>query len=363
MRSFRTFAALLLVSVFLAACEDPEGIDGMAAEEPRLVLTVPVQPLEAAYPALAGVVAPRMSSQLGFPMLGRLMSREVSVGDRVDAGDLLATVDATGLVSAVESARADLRAAQAQLENAAGAHERQSVLSRTGTTSQAMLEASELQLKTARTRVESATANLAQAQDQLDNARLVAGFESVVIAVSAEVGQVVAPGSPVITLARPDQHDVVVDVPERLVARLEPGSGFSIALELDSDLRVKGRVSEIAPEADSATRLHRIRIALENPPAVFRFGTTVLVRPDVPRDNVLFAIPASALLQSGSDASVWVVDPQTAAVSQRKVIAVERENGFVIVSQGLDAGELVVTAGVRSLEQGQVVRLDRENGS
>ncbi|MCO6389339.1 efflux RND transporter periplasmic adaptor subunit [Aliihoeflea sp. 40Bstr573] len=352
-------AAVAVLAALLAACgEERTGQSDPGEDVPPLALTVVITPSRGDDLILAGAVMPQASSQLGFPMLGRLMSHEVSVGDVVRRGDPLAALDSTGLAAALEAARADLRSAQAQLENASDTHERQQTLGASGTVPPAALEAAELQLKTARAKVESATAGLSQARDQLANAQLVAGFDGVVTAVSGEIGQVVAAGSPVVTLARPELHDAVVDMTERLLSGLRIGDTFEAALEIDPAITAQGRIREIAPAADAATRLHRVRIALDEPPAAFRFGTTVLVRPVAPR-AALPSVPATAVIEGEDGAFVWIVEQQDRRVSRRAIVIAERAGDRVTVEEGLDMGERVVVAGVRSLVEGQAVRVSK----
>jgi RND family efflux transporter MFP subunit len=175
--------------------------------------------------------------------------------------------------------------------------------------------------------------------------------------VSGEVGQVVAAGSPVVTLAMPELRDTVVDIPERFLSGVRIGDMFETTLEIDPTITVQGRVREIAPAADATTRLYRVRIALDGPSPAFRFGTTVLVRPVAPHAAALLSVPATAVVEDEDGAFVWVVEPQGHTVSRRKIAIAQRDGDRVTVRQGLRGGERVVVAGLRSLSEGQAVRV------
>ena len=118
-----------------------------------------------------------------------------------------------------------------------------------------------------------------------------------VTAVSADVGQVVSPGQSVVTVARPDVREAVVDVGPDFPVALQVDLPFSVSLQLAPAIHVAGRIREIAPEADRMTRMRRIRIALLDPPPSFRLGSTVTATLSEAQSKDLH-VPASALLNS-----------------------------------------------------------------
>ena len=85
----------------------------------------------------------------------------------------------------------------------------------------------------------------------------------------------VQPGQTIVTVARPDIREAVVDLPESIGRDLRPEARFDIALQVDPSVRAAGTVREIAPQADPATRTLRVRITLDSPPESFRLGTTI----------------------------------------------------------------------------------------
>ena len=146
--------------------------------------------------------------------------------------------------------------------------------------------------------VARAQANLTKALEQLGHAQLKAEFAGVVTAVSADVGQVVSPGQTVVTVARPDVREAVVDVGPDFPVALQLGLSFTVGLQLLPTIQAEGRIREIAPQADDATRMRRIRIALIDPPSSFRLGSTVTATLSKLQNEVL-RIPASAILHQG----------------------------------------------------------------
>ena len=153
---------------------------------------------------------------------------------------------------------------------------RKRTLITTDATTKATLENAEQERAAAHASVIRAQDDLIKANEQLGYTQLKSGFAGVVTAVGAEVGQVVSPGQSVVTVARPDIREAVVDIGPDFPVPLRTGLRFTVSLQLDPTIHVDGQVREIAPQADFATRTRRVRITLNNPPENFRLGTTVM---------------------------------------------------------------------------------------
>ena len=243
-----------------------------------------------------GAVQPRYKTNLGFRVLGRLTARPVYVGDLVAKDRPLAPSIPRPSSSRYASAKAELTKAEALLATAIGDRgaaadphhrptprqsRRWTMPSRRGPAPQAS--------------VAHAQANLTKAIEQLGYAQVKADFAGVVTAVGAEVGQVVSPGQSVVTVARPDIREAVVDIGEDFPVPLEIGLPFTVGLQLLPAVQVEGQIREIAPQADPVTRLRRVRIALNNPPESFRLGSTVTAKLGKAQSPTL-RVPASAVL-------------------------------------------------------------------
>lgn len=354
----RRWAITLLVATgALSACTGEE-----AAAPPEIirpVLSTVVEPRGQTQVGFTGTVEPQVSASLAFRLLGRVVSREVDVGDIVAKGATIAALDPSAQQLQVQGARADLASAQAQFANASASEERQKALLDSKNTPQAVYDAAVQARDSAQAAVEQAQAALAKAQEQLGYSQLFSDFDGVVTAVGAEVGQVVSPGQTIVTVARSDMREAVVDIPDQMTDLLQPGVEFAVALQAAPTITALGKVREVAPQSDAATRTRRVRLSLANPPQSFRLGSTITAKRDASVAQTI-VLPASALLEDGGSTSVWVVDPKAMTVGLRPIQVAMQAPGYFTVTGGLEPGARVVTAGVHSLTQGQKVKLDVE---
>jgi RND family efflux transporter MFP subunit len=354
-RSFSLVAALALLS---GCGQSSPAEDGGL----RPVKSVVAKAEQSARLSFAGTVQARVETSLGFRTLGRVLSRKVDVGDLVRKGDVLAEIDPLALQLAVTGSEADLRNAEAQLQNAELTEKRKRMLAARNVGSVADLELAEQGLKSAEANVAKAQASLDKAREQLGYAQLKAEFDGVVIATSVEVGQTVTTGQPVLTLAQLGPRDVVVDIPEAQLGPLRLGSRFTVALQLDDALRTSGILREIGPEADADTRTHRLKIAIDDAPEVFRLGSVVTVAAMSDQPGSTIVLPSSAIVDKGGKENVWVIDSTKHTVSLRPVRLDAQSAGIprVRIVSGLLEGEEVAVAGVNELSEGQKVRLEKE---
>ena len=360
LKRISTSLPLLLSLSLLAGC-DQNSVAGEQAD-PRPVKVVIAATERDKTASSPGVVRARIETDLAFRTLGRMVSRKVDVGDLVHKGDVLAEIDPLTLQLAVRSAEADLRNAQAQLENAATTEVRKRKLVESNAASVSDHDLAEQQLKSAAANAARATASLAKAHEQLGYAALRAEFDGVVTATSAEMGQTVSAGQPVLKLARLEERDVVVDVPQAQFARLRLDDRFNVALQLDSRIQATGVVREIAPQADPNTRTYRLKIGIDQAPDIFRLGAVVTATPLGEEKKQAITLPLSAIRHEGGASQVWVVDRPTAQVALR-VVELDGPASAprsVLVQSGLREGEEVVVAGADDLVDGQKVKLGQE---
>ncbi|QQP92940.1 efflux RND transporter periplasmic adaptor subunit (plasmid) [Skermanella sp. TT6] len=338
----------------LAACGDDEE---SAAEPIRPVRVVTVEKREAGETVtLTGQVQAQEEVSLSFRVGGRMIERPVNVGDRVEAGQVIARLDPESARNALQTARANLTAAMGQLTRVRNDYERQETLLAQGWTTRARYDQALEARQSAEAQLDAAQAQFNNAEDQLGYTELVADSAGSVTARGAETGEVVAAGRMIVQLARQGGRDAVFDVPARLIQSAPADPVITVALASDPAVSTTGRVREVAPQADPVTRTFQIRIGLHDPPEAMRLGSTVVGSMQLGGGGAI-EIPASALTQSNRQPAVWIVDPASGTVALRNIDVDRFDLARVVVAQGLEPYDVVVTAGVQALRPGQQVRI------
>jgi len=310
--------------------------------------------------SLTGQIQAKDQANLAFRIGGRLQERNVTVGDPVTPGQIVAKIEPQDYQNALRSAEADLASAQAVLANAQHAEGRQSELLSKGFATRAQYDQAEQQMKTAQAQVDSAQARLKNAKDNLTYTELKSDVAGSVTAKGAEPGEVVAAGRMVLQVARQGGRDAVFNVPSQLIRRSPKNPEVTVALSDDPGVIATGHVREVAPQADAATGTYVVKVGLDNPPDIMRLGATIIGRVRIQSEPVI-QLPGTALTQSEGKPAVWVVDPNKKTVSLLPVIVDHYDTSSIVVTDGLSDGDIVVTAGVQALRPGQAVRLF-ENG-
>jgi RND family efflux transporter MFP subunit len=356
-------SSLAVLAIALAAA----GCGAEAAKEPevRPVSTLVVAPKAMADDRRAvGEIKPRHESDLGFRVAGKIVARTAEIGQEVKKGQVLAKLDEQDYRNKLQSAEADIAAAEAVQAEAESAEGRSRKLLDQGHTTRANYDVAVKNLRSAEAKLASAKAALQLAKDQLAYAELRADFDGVVTAVGGEPGQVINVGQMIVRLARPEDKDAVFAIAESVFGRQKPETPPELIVSLLSNpaISTEGVVREISPVADAATRTYQVKVALKNPPEQMRFGASVMGRLKAASAPVI-VLPGSALFDKGGKPAVWVVDKAKGVVVLRAVTIVRYETDSVIVSGGLEPGDIVVTAGVNRLREGQIVRLLAEGAT
>jgi RND family efflux transporter MFP subunit len=359
--STRTIASRLLLVGALAAALGACSKQEAQAPAPRPVIAQ-VAAAKAAEGAnvYSGEVRARYENDLAFRVGGKVVARFVDVGATVRKGDQLARLDPQDAQLNVESARQTLAAAEADYVLAKAELERYRELRVKQYVSQAVLDARETTFNTSKARLEQARAQAQVARNQSSYTTLVAEADGVITAVNVEAGQVVSAGQAVMRFARPEEKEVAISVPETRLGELRDANRILIALWAAPDKPYAGRIREIAPNADPATRTFAAKISFVAPDAAVKLGMTANVAIGDRAAHEVITLPLTALTETEGKPAVWVVDPHTSKVNLRPVaVGAYRENG-VVVRDGLRAGEIVVTAGVHKLVPGETVRVVSE---
>jgi multidrug efflux system membrane fusion protein len=305
---------------------------------------------------LAGTVVPRIESTLGFRVAGKIVQRSVDVGAAVKPGDVIAVLDPADYQLAVDNARAALASAEADHVRAKADHERYLNLRGSMAFVPQTLDQRQSLASTALARVDQAKSQLASAENNLAYTVLRADAPGVVTAVQAEVGQVMAQGQGVVRLARTDELEILVGVPEHRLKVVRAAQGARFELWSDPGRRHAARLRELSPSADPVTRTFAARFSVVEPPQFIGLGMTATLGFERPDAIPVAEVPLSAIFQRGTQPAVWVVDRDTGTVELRPVAIARWRDDTAAILSGVKEGELIATAGVHKLETGQKVK-------
>ncbi|WP_246703539.1 efflux RND transporter periplasmic adaptor subunit [Rhizobium sp. P28RR-XV] len=347
--------AIAALAVFLAACSD----ETPSPKTPRSIraMTVTSELLGETF-SQTGEIRARYEIPMSFRLDGLLVKR-IDVGSAIKAGDIVASVDKTPSLNNVAAAKAQLDAAVSEVSIADLTAARNWELLSKNAISQAQVQQGDANLKAARARLEVASASLANAEQTLSYTDLKANRDGIISAVSVNEGQVVGTGQTVLTLSSNTELDAVFDVPEQILS--EQMRDIEVQVRSISNPAVigKGKVREITPSADTATRTYRVKVTLESSIDSFPLGAavtgTVVLSP-----TRVFKVPASALANVGGNQAVFVYDTATKSLTARGVKVARYDDHDMLISEGLADGEIIATAGVSKLRDGELVSLEKD---
>lgn len=341
---------------FLTSCSDPHAeVASKAGPPPRPVLVQTVTFGDrVSERALVGTIRPRVETDLGFRVTGKVASRLVGVGDPVKAGQPLATLDEIDLGLQTEQAEAEMRAAAATLRQGEADLVRARTLTAKGYAAGASLDRQEATTEEARGRMLRAERAVTLARNARSYAVLTADADGVVTGTSVEPGQVVTAGQAAIRVARTGEKEAVVSVPESLIA-LAQGRA-AVSLWSNPGRSYAATLREFAPMADPATRTYLARFSIPDADAAMQLGMTATVTIAVTDPGRVARLPLSALFNQGAGPSVWTVG-EGGRPQLKPVEVTAYEAADMLVARGLAEGDRVVTLGVSKLDPGQALRV------
>jgi RND family efflux transporter MFP subunit len=346
-------ASLALLAIALTGCDDTVA---QKASPGRPVLVAAVH-YEAESPerSFVGTIKPRIETDMGFRVPGKVAKRLVEVGQTVEVGQPLATLDEIDLKLQAEQAEAELRAATGVLAQAAAAETRARDLRGKGWATDAQLDQAKAAGDEARARLNRAERSVDLTRNSLSYATLEADTRGVVTATLVEPGQVVASGQTAIRIARFAEKEAVVAIPETLLGRAKDGVA-SVTLWSEPGRKYAAKLREVAPSADPATRTYLAKFSLPDADDRVSLGmTATLTLADRATERVA-RLPLSALFSEGGDPSFYIVDAD-GEVTLKPVTVKSYETDQVVISGGVEEGAKVVTLGVQKLEPAQKVRV------
>ena len=349
--SLATAGLASALAAILSAC----GQDQAPAEALRPVRTVELRYDKAAeVNRYFGSVQARHEVDQAFRVGGKVAERKVEVGQAVREGDVLAVLDATDYRLAEEAAHQQLLAAIANARQADSDRQRLTALKADGSVSASDEERAQSTAVTTEAASHAQARQLDLARNRLQYTVLRASRSGVVTSRKFEVGQVVAEGQPIVSIAAEGEPEIVVDVPEDQLAAFKKAQ-FKASLGSEPDATFEVVLRELSPQAAPQTRTYRARLKPTGPQRLPLGATATLVAEYPVGDQSIAVIPASAITQSNGQPAIWVVRPSNSdpvgTVDLIRVAVHGYRNDQVLVS-GPPPGALIVTAGVQKMAPG-----------
>jgi multidrug efflux system membrane fusion protein len=357
---------LPLLALLLVACGGTP-----SAELPRPVLVVQATPGQSGLEAFAGEVHAREEPPLSFRIGGKIARRLADAGAHVQAGQVLAELDATDVRLQSEAWRAQQVSAESDLALAKSELDRYKNLIDTQLVSRSLYDAKLATYQAAQAKLRQARAQSSVYGNQAGYAVLRAPSTGLIAQRLAVAGQVVAAGQTVFVLAVDGEREVAISLPEQSVRQFALGRDLAIELWAVAGKQFPGKLRELAPAADPQTRTYAARVSFSAPGVTVDLGQSARVYAQTADGNGI-AVPLSALVQKGSGSAVWVVRHETSgAGEQQKAQDVVRLTAITIgafgetsvpVRSGLMPGDWVVAAGAHLLREGEAVHpVDRDD--
>lgn len=287
-----------------------------------------------------GAIRPVHEVAVASKLLARVAEIHLRASDSVKAGDVLVRLEDADLKARKQQAEAAVAAAQAVRDQAKIEFDRVKKLREQNAASQLEFDRVNAQLLSAEADLKRAQQELKEAETVLSYATITSPIDGTVIDKLVEAGDTVAPGQVLAKLYDPKRMQLVASVRESLTHRLKIGQTIPVEIEA-LNLRCHGTVSEIVPEAASASRTFSVKVTGPCPEGVYpnMFGRLII---PLGEEQVL-VVPAEAVRQVGQLDVVDVVDGDQ--LSRRSVQLGRRIDGDYEVLSGLREGEQVVVRG------------------
>jgi RND family efflux transporter MFP subunit len=353
---------ILVVSLVLivAACKEEKP---PPVERIRAVKTIVVsERASGQMRKFPGTVQPVDTSSVSFEVAGLVQEIRVAVGDRFKEGDVLAVLDKKPIALNVESAKAALSRARAQLKEKQSAYERERRIQAQdpGATSAKAVEQARAAYDSMRQAVSYSQAQLDLALRDLEKTELRAPFDGVVSARHIEPFEEVARGKPVLNLHVEGAVELAVRVPETMINQVFVGLQGEVRLPVRPQEVYHATVSEVGSVADTANA-YPVKANIIDADEHVRPGMTAELTLLFAREqeDTAYLVPISALVPdiAQDDRHVYVFDAETSTVRKKEVQGKGIVGNQAIITQGIAPGDVLVVAGVSFLRDGQQVKL------
>ena len=313
-----------------------------------------------------GTVRAAQSTQIASQTMGNIIEIRAQEGDRVQGGQILAVIDDSQPRAAVEQSAAAVTAAQKEVSSAESElalsestlkryqqlYDKKSISPQEFDEIKTRSQAAESRRDMARAGEAQAGAALTQSRTSLANTQIRAPFAGVVTAKKADAGTFASPGMPLFTLEDTRSYRLEAMVDESDIRLVRAGEAVPVLLDSLEGAEFRGRVAQIVPAADPASRSFLVKIEL---PADARFRSGLFGRAHFPRGaRSALLIPQNTIVERGQLRGVFVIDANQ--IAQLRYVTLGKASGEQVeVLSGLQGGEKLIAApGDRELSGKQI---------
>ncbi|MEM1139545.1 MAG: efflux RND transporter periplasmic adaptor subunit [Pseudomonadota bacterium] len=364
---------VIATGLVLAACQ-PDQTDEAASGEPvRGLVTTEVKATgKSTIRTFPGVLEPGEVNVLAFEVGGKLGKLDLTVGQTVSEGQLLAELEPEKFAVTVENRKALVEEAEATLQQAEEDLARSETLLARGVITKVRRDSDRTAAKTARAQLTQASKELESAEEDLADSKLYAPFDGVINAIDVESFETVGSGQSIVSVYTDTSYEVSFSVNFDVVAQLSLGTDAFVRLSDDPATALAAEVTELGERAETVSAFPVIVSLIETSP-ILKPGMAAEVSFEFELPVARgFLIPISAAIPLGQipDAQpnepqplpIYVYDPETSTVKQRQVTFAGLRDNQVLVIDGLSEGEHVATKGVSFLREGMKVKLLEPEG-
>ncbi len=353
-RKYSLILCVMMVSLafVFAGC----GKKPPATEVPTIVQVEKIQPgQQSEMFTYAGDVRGRFESQFAFQAAGRIQARLVNNGDAVKAGQTLMRIDVADLKTQLDSARANLVAAQSEYNLSELTYKRYEMLAKNEVISKSEFDTVSASYQVSTSKLRAAEAAYVASSQQFGYSNLTADANGVVAGIQVEAGQVVSVGQLALSLVRAGEMEIQISVPEQRVEEIRKARKVVVNFWAIPKTEVDGVIREVAAQADASTRTYMVRVSIPQMPQI-RYGMSATVKIWPGEAATRIVLPMAAVYQTeGKPPSLWIVENE--ALRLQPVELGDFIADGVVIRSGVKPGDTVVTAGVQRLRDGQKVKI------
>jgi RND family efflux transporter MFP subunit len=349
----KPIAAAVLSAFLLAGCGE-KSADSSAVAPSNTVkanITIVADSNSAVVINMPATVVAEQQAQIASRIMGYIREINVEIGQKVSAGQRLFRIDPSDIQGQVSQAGAGVAQAQAALADAKNDFERFGTLYKEEAIPKAQWDKIRLQYQVAQQQLAAARAGAGTAGAQMTYASPTAPFAGIVTQKLANVGDMAAPGHPIVVIENPAKLQVQAQVSEDIFAHLKVGTPVSLHVD-STNTDITGQVEHLVPSADPMSHTYLVKIAL---PAGHNLQSGMFIQAGFNiGQSTGIRVPSSAVLERAGITGIFVVDKQGIA-HYRMVRTGDTSNGVTTIQAGLSAGDNIVTSNTSTLQSGDKV--------